>query len=340
MLLHPNPQTAAFIGLATGITASSALRDARITRLTAVELSAQITRLACTHFGEANAHVCDAPQAHVVVEDGRMFFRATRDTFDVVVGDLFVPWRSGVATLFTREHFQSVHARLRPGGLFAQWLPLFQLDTRGFWGIATTFASVFPNAWLAIADFQPQSAGVVLIGWKDSDAGPQWDVLSARCRELGALPALREPVLATPDAAALFLVGPVRPALPANVPVMTLDDPWLADHAPRVQRGAGTFLQGPELLHTLQSIAAHVPTGRFQEPTRLGVQLFEFCARFERDGARAAVAWYDQTITTSLPRSFLAQRPEQLHWPFTEQPGRFLIAKARQQAAARSPRSP
>ncbi len=341
LLLHPEPRSAAFIGLATGITASSALHDPGITQVTSVELSAQIANLACAHFSETNAQVCTEPRSRVVVEDGRMFFRATRDQYDVVVGDLFVPWRSGVATLFTREHFESVRTRLRAGGLFAQWLPLFQLDAQGFWGIATTFAEVFPNAWLAIADFQPYSAGVVLIGWKETADGPRWDVLAARCRGLGARPVLREPMLATPDAAAMFLVGPVRPALPANMPIMTLDDPWLGDHAPRVQRGAGRFLQGPELVHTLQSIASHVPAGPFREPTRLGVQLFEFCERAERESGQAAVAWYESNVTTPLPRAFLVPRAERLNWPFTEQTGRFLIAKARQQARARSaPRSP
>ena len=236
LLLHPKPQTVAFIGLATGITASAALSDPGIAHVTTVELSSQIAHLACEHFGSWNAAICDAPQSHVVVEDGRMFFRATRERFDVVVGDLFVPWRSGVATLFTREHFESVHEHLLPGGIFAQWLPLFQLDARGFWGIATTFTAVFPNAWLAVGDFQPNSAGVVLIGWRDADGAPRWERLAQRCRELSSLPALREPLLTSPDAAALFLVGPMAPALPGNLPVMTLDRPWLADHAPRVQR--------------------------------------------------------------------------------------------------------
>ena len=45
----------------------------------------------------------------------------------MIVADLFVPWQAGAASLWTREHFAAVRARLAPGGLFCQWLPLYQL---------------------------------------------------------------------------------------------------------------------------------------------------------------------------------------------------------------------
>jgi spermidine synthase len=48
--------------------------------------------------------------------------------FDVVVGDLVVPPRSGASSLFTREHFAAARQALAPGGIFCQWLPMHQLS--------------------------------------------------------------------------------------------------------------------------------------------------------------------------------------------------------------------
>ncbi len=337
LLLHPAPRYTAFIGAATGITASSALRDPAVETLTAIELSPQTMALACEYFRQWNADLCNDRRTRTVVEDGRLFFRATQDSFDVVVADLFVPWRSGVANLYTREHFQSVRRRLRHGGLFAQWLPLFQLDAQGFWGIAATFCDVFPNAWLAIADFQPSSPGVVLIGWRETSGAPDTDVLAKRCVELGALPVLREPLLRDPAGVALFLVGPVRPALPTHVPLMTLDMPWLADHAPRVQRLRPTrYLVGADLVAALQGIARHVPDGPLRAPVLLGQQLFAFCELFERQGPEQAAAWYGRNVGTALPAHlFAVPGAGQMSWPFTFETGMFLLQRAEAQSRSR-----
>ena len=116
LLLHPRPERVGFIGIATGITASAALHDPAVRSITAVELSPQITELACLYFADTNGDLCSSPRVRIVVEDGRMFFRATRESYDVVVGDLFVPWQAGTANLYTREQFVAVRDHLSPGG--------------------------------------------------------------------------------------------------------------------------------------------------------------------------------------------------------------------------------
>ena len=47
--------------LATGITASSALRDPAVRSVVAAELSPEITALACRHFAAANADLSVDP---------------------------------------------------------------------------------------------------------------------------------------------------------------------------------------------------------------------------------------------------------------------------------------
>ena len=333
LLLHPRPERVGFIGIATGITASAALHDPDARSITAIELSGQVTSLACRYFADTNARLCASPRARVVVEDGRLFFRATRQQFDVVVGDLFVPWQAGTANLYTREHFAAVRDHLAPDGLFAQWLPLFQLDARGFWGIAATFCDVFPNAWLAVADFQPHNPAVALVGWRMPDGGPAYDVIAARCARVQGLRSLREPMLDDASGVGMFLVGPAAPALPAGIPVMTLDRPWLADHAPRVQRARPPrFLVGAPLVAALQTSAAHAPAGPLRAPMALGQQIYEYCDRYTREGPERAAAWFDAQAHGPLPRRiFAVPEPATCKWPFTQPTGMFLIGRGRSQ---------
>jgi spermidine synthase len=333
LLLHPAPRRTGYLGIATGITAAAALRDPAVQRVTAVELSPEITALACLHFADANADLCSDPRARVVVEDGRLFFRATRDTFDVVVGDLFVPWQAGTANLYTREHFAAVRAHLAPGGLFAQWLPLFQLDPVGYFGIVATFLEVFPNAWIAISDFQPYAPALALVGWRDDGGAPSAAVIEARCTQVRPLARLREPMLADLAGTATFLVGPAAAVLPPDAPpILTLDRPWLAEHAPRVQRmQPGPWFVGASLAGYLRRVAAAIPAGDpLAAHATFGQSLYSFAEIVEREGIEAASRWYEGNVTTPLPATnFAVDDPGRFNWPFAMQAGLFLVERAR-----------
>jgi spermidine synthase len=105
-----------------------------------------------------------------------------------VVADLFHPAQDGAAFLYTREHFTAVRARLRPTGLFCQWLPLFQMDLQTFDSIAATFASVFPHTEAWLLRFNVDTPVVGLIGWNEPPVLPADRVetrsaLSARLEE-------------------------------------------------------------------------------------------------------------------------------------------------------------
>ncbi len=338
LLLHPAPRRVGFIGLATGITASAALNDPAVRSVVAAELSPEITALACRHFADANLNLCDNPKVRVVVEDGRLFFRATRDTFDVVVGDLFVPWQAGTANLYTREQFTAVRGHLAPGGLFAQWLPLFQLDPVGFFGIASTFAAVFPNAWLAVADFQPYNPAIALIGWRDVDGAPAFDVVASRCAQVQPRARLREPMLADAAGVGTFLVGPLAGQLPPGVPLLTLDNPWLADHAPRIQRTRPVqWFAGAGLARYLQRVAGGAPRDQFAPAILRGQELYQFAELVEREGLDSAERWFDANVHAPLPSAnFAVDRPELEHWPFTMQTGLYLVRRALAEAHAKA----
>jgi len=143
MLLYPQPRSVLFLGLGTGITAGAALFHP-VERVTVAEIVPDVTAAAQEFFAPFANGVFTDPRAHIVAGDARMVLLADPQRYDVIVGDLFVPWHAGTGSLYTREQFQAVRDRLTADGVFAQWLPLYQLSWREFAVIAHTMLEVFP----------------------------------------------------------------------------------------------------------------------------------------------------------------------------------------------------
>src|SRR5262249_9686054 len=120
LLLHPDPHRVAFIGLATGITASAA-PALGIPDTTVIELVPEVATLARTHFRAWNDGLLERDGVHLVVGDGRRHLAATGDLLDVIVSDLFIPWHAGTGSLYAREMYEMAARRLAAGGLFCQW---------------------------------------------------------------------------------------------------------------------------------------------------------------------------------------------------------------------------
>jgi spermidine synthase len=100
----------------------------------------------------------------MVINDARHYLYATPRQFDVIVSDLFVPWHSQTGYLYTVEHYQAARRRLKPGGIFCQWLPLYQLGPREFEMIANSFATVFPQTTLWRGELSGDSPLMALVG--------------------------------------------------------------------------------------------------------------------------------------------------------------------------------
>ncbi len=149
LLLHPQPRRALFLGVGTGITFGAAAADPGLAA-EGVELMPEIVQV-MPLFDGFNARTNWGARLRLVVADARRFARVDTNRYDVIVAELFHPARDGAGTLYTREHFAAVRERLAPGGLFCQWLPLYQLDEGTLRVIVRTFLTVFPQGqgyWL------------------------------------------------------------------------------------------------------------------------------------------------------------------------------------------------
>ncbi len=176
LLAYPDTDSVFFLGMGTGITAGEALNRGdfkHVRKVVACELSANVVAASKKYFtgmvdgtDQTNGLYQD-PRAEVLVGDGHNQLLAHREKYSMINADLFLPYRRGTGSLYSSEHFQMVRERLNPGGVFVQWLPLYQMSEREFGIIAHTMISVFPQVSLWRGNFQPGAEIAALVGHAD-----------------------------------------------------------------------------------------------------------------------------------------------------------------------------
>lgn len=162
LMLHPRPQSVFIVGMGTGITAGAALQPG-VRQVVVAELIPQVVAAARANFADAANGLFTDRRARIVAADGRNLLATEQERYDLVIADLFVPWEAGIGSLYAREHFATIRNRLAPGGLFVQWLPLYQLSSREFAIITRTLLSVFPDVVMWRGDFFPTLPIVALV---------------------------------------------------------------------------------------------------------------------------------------------------------------------------------
>jgi spermidine synthase len=267
LLLHPSPRRVAFLGMATGITASAA-PALGVADTTVIEVVPAVAAFAKTHFGQWNADLLDRRDVKLVVDDGRRYLAANAASLDVIVSDLFVPWHASAGSLYSLEMYRTISRRLAPGGLFCQWLPLYQLTREEFEVIARTFLAVFPHTTLWRNDFYPNRPVLGLIGAKE----PLVVDLDRAGRRLAALPEWsRDSFLTAPRSIAMLHVADLSGGADVFGPEpLNLDDrPVIEFLAPRLTRmgaaGDKDWLTGEALAQYTEMLSAKL-VGR-AEPT-------------------------------------------------------------------------
>ena len=143
MLFHPGPvKTACVVGLGAGVTAGAmAVYD--IEKLTAIELEKGVL-VASRFFGDYNDRVLDNPRLDLRIDDGRNFFRLSRERFDVIQSHANIPSLTGSGALFSKDFLEQCRAHLAPGGIMCHWSPLWRTRPEDWKTGVGTFVDVFP----------------------------------------------------------------------------------------------------------------------------------------------------------------------------------------------------
>ena len=176
MLLHPAPHDVFVLGLGTGITAAAVARYP-VQRIDIVELEPAAAK-AARFFDSYTRKVLDDPRVHLIIGDGRNRLLGMPTQYDVIVSDPSDIWVAGTGSLTTLEYYRIVAARLRPNGIFAQWVHTHALQPDDLELLAATFHAVFPHMQI----WTSAPGNLIFLGTRDS---VPWDYARLKQRFSG-----------------------------------------------------------------------------------------------------------------------------------------------------------
>jgi SAM-dependent methyltransferase len=150
VLMMPDARRVANIGFGTGMTAHALLASERIEILDTIEIEPAVVR-AAREFQPFNRRAFDDPRSRVHIEDAKTFFSTQQVRYDVIVSEPSNPWVSGVAGLFSAEFYRHARRHLREGGLFVQWIQLYEFSPPLLASVIEALRPVFSDyvIWLA-----------------------------------------------------------------------------------------------------------------------------------------------------------------------------------------------
>jgi len=249
------PNRALGIALGTGQTFAAVMKHGG-SELHCVELDDNVIELSRRWFGQVNDNLFDDPRVIVHHDDGRAFLRATNLQFDLIVIEPLQAWSAGTSSLYSRQFYREARRALAPGGVVAQWLPLYIQANDETLAMTATALEVFPHAslWLDRAD------GILLLHDTAVTLSPR--SLTARTTERGIGSELASNHVRRPaDLLGLFAAGSkgLR-GWTQGARIIDDDRPFLEFAAAR------SLSRVPDARFTLRALAAHLEDPRSYAP--------------------------------------------------------------------------
>ena len=249
---------AAVIGQGSGMSSQLLLGDPHLESLVTIEIEPAMIE-GSKVFLPANPRPFDDPRARFLLEDARRAMAQGGEPLDLVFSGPSNPWVSGVASLFTVQFYEMVRERLADGGVFGQWVHLYEMQDELVLSVLAGLDRTFPDwsAWLVSA------ADILVVAGKQPLPAPDWSVaqLPGIKADLGLAPDLTAGAL---ESLLLFdhqTLGPLLEEWPANTDQL----PLLEERAERARfLGAGaeglfTFADHPVNLPRILARAPMAP---------------------------------------------------------------------------------
>ncbi|MFO0681816.1 MAG: fused MFS/spermidine synthase [Sandaracinus sp.] len=180
MLMHsqgPTDLDVAVVGFGSGVTVGTTL-SFPVRSVDVIELERSIPE-AARFFEDVNLleyqldhfPFVEMDRLTVINDDGRNYLASTDHQYDIIISEPSNPWITGVSDLFTIDHFRIAKRRLRPGGIYCQWVQLYEMSPENIKTIFRTFAEVYRYVVVFAAD--DRSSDTVVLG---SDAPLTFDL--------------------------------------------------------------------------------------------------------------------------------------------------------------------
>lgn len=190
-LVHPDPRSVLVVGFGAGITAGTFLMYPGIERVVICEIEPLIPPNVGPLFKRENLDVLNDPRVLIVYDDARHYVLTSREHFDIITSDPIHPWVKGSATLYTREYYELVKRRLNPGGVVAEWVPLYESRESAVRSEVATFLDALPGGTLWGS--RPAAGGgydLILLG-QDGPTSIDVDALQRRVTRPDYLPVVK-----------------------------------------------------------------------------------------------------------------------------------------------------
>ena len=169
----PRAKEVAVIGHGSGMSSQFLLGSPHVERVTTIEIEPEMIE-GSRVFYPANKRVFDDPRSVFAIEDARAFFAAGRKRYDLILSEPSNPWVSGVSALFTREFYAQVDRHLADGGVFGQWVHLYEIDDELILGILAALHERFPSYALYYTASQDM---LIVASRADTLSTPDWSVV-------------------------------------------------------------------------------------------------------------------------------------------------------------------
>jgi hypothetical protein len=173
LLAHnPGARRGAVIGHGSGMSAQLLLGSSRLESLTTIEIEPAIGE-AARAFMPANRRSYEDPRSNFIFDDARTALAGPGPPLDLIFSEPSNPWVSGVASLFTRQFYERVRARLAEDGVFGQWFHLYEIEDELVLTVLAAIDQTFPSwsAWLVGGN------DILIVAGKHRLAEPDWVVV-------------------------------------------------------------------------------------------------------------------------------------------------------------------
>jgi predicted membrane-bound spermidine synthase len=189
LALHPRVSRALVIGYGLGSTVEALCAAPELERIDVVDSAPEVLELSKLPRVRKIRDPLADPRVRFHLDDGRYYLQAAQASFDLITAEPPPPMMAGVESLYSREYFELVRARLRPGGIASYWLPLMNISADAALAVVRGFCDAFDDCSL----WHGSARNFMLLGTRDAVGsgtelrfGAQWNDPSARA-ELAAI---------------------------------------------------------------------------------------------------------------------------------------------------------
>jgi len=163
MMYVPRFDDALVIGLGSGRSAHI-VEAMWFATVDVAEIAPGIVKAAREYFRHINDMVLDKPRVRLFLEDGRNLLLLRNKQYDLITMEISSVWFAGATNLYSEEFYRLARRRLKPSGIFQQWIQLHHIGTEEVLTAIATLRRVFPyvSVWVVggqgilVASLTPQ----------------------------------------------------------------------------------------------------------------------------------------------------------------------------------------